>query len=139
MTLRTNRITLPDLVSVKAERREKAKTRETANRIAAAAERVNLETARKKEAVAEVKRRKENGRRIKADVANLKVDPIMGRSPTGQPIRVDGNSGPGRILALHQDIALLKTLGFTPAQIGLVSVNVGLGLSIAGGLAGVGE
>jgi hypothetical protein len=101
MTLRTNRITLPDLNTIKAERQDKAKANEQMRLITAAEHRANIEPTRKKEQVAETKRRKEKDRRIKADVANLKVDPIMGRSPTGQPIRVDGNSGPGRILALH--------------------------------------
>lgn len=49
-----------------------------------------------------------------------------------------GNATGGRILALHQDIALLKTLGFTPAQIRRMLLLEQTGLGVAGVLVGTG-
>jgi putative ABC transport system permease protein len=47
-----------------------------------------------------------------------------------------GNATSGRILSLHQDFALLKALGFTPAQVRRMVLLEQTGLGIAGVLAG---
>lgn len=47
-----------------------------------------------------------------------------------------GNSTGGRILSLHQDLALLKALGFTPAQVRRMLIVEQTGLGVAGVLFG---
>lgn len=70
---------------------------------ATATERVReLPRIRKDEEQAEEKRQKTKARRIKSDIANLKIDPMEGRAPNGTLIRVDRNTGPGHLLALHR-------------------------------------
>lgn len=105
MPARINRVSLaevPSLSELKAERRENARATENGSRDAALALQSQLPHLRKQEAQAEEKRLKEKDRRIRADVANLKVDPIDGRAPHGALIKVDRNSGPGHLLALHR-------------------------------------
>ncbi len=104
MTARINRITLAhvNLSGIKAERRQQQNEREKADKAAAIEKQRNLPAIRKAEEQAEQNRRKEKVRRVKSDVANLKVDPIDGRAPNGSPIKVDRNSGPGHLLALHR-------------------------------------
>ncbi|MGH3381278.1 MAG: ABC transporter permease [Actinoallomurus sp.] len=47
-----------------------------------------------------------------------------------------GNAAGGRILSLHEDIALLKALGFTPAQVRRMLLLEQTGLGVAGVLLG---
>lgn len=105
MPPRTNRVTLvelPSLSDIKAERRESQRQQEKAKREAAAERLQELAKIRQAEEQAEEKRLKVKERRIRADIANLKIEPIEGRAPNGNLIRVDRNTGPGHLLALHR-------------------------------------
>lgn len=105
MPARTNRVSLvevPSLSELKAERREGVRVMEKESRDANLAQQSDLPRLRKLEAQAEEKRIKAKERRVKADHANLKTDPIDGRAPHGALIKVDRNTGPGHLLALHR-------------------------------------
>lgn len=61
-----------------------------------------LHKTKKSEQVSEVKRKREKSLRLSRDISNLRVDPVDGRAPNGDIIRVNRNTGPGHFLALHR-------------------------------------
>jgi hypothetical protein len=100
---------LPNLSDIKAERRERERQRDKQSRADSIAAQATLPKMREMEGRAEEKRQKEKRERIRRDIANLKVDPMEGRSPDGKMIRVDRNSGPGHLLALHKQNPVIWT------------------------------
>lgn len=94
--------TEPSLSQMKIEKRENAIRQERGIAEANIAARANIVKTKDRERIAEVKRLKEKDRRLYRDLPNMKIDPVEGRSPQGELVKVNRNTGPGHFLALHR-------------------------------------